>query len=446
MRLNTFAIIFFFADSDRISSTSGITMEAPLRSLLDESDEKQTAAPSKLRRFDRIPIFIVENHNEVLEFILRCLGSRHLPFENNKIIHFDSHPDMTIPKYMPAEFVRDKAKLLETVSIENWLMPIAYAGHFNRLVWLKPQWANQIDNGDYRFSIGDHCGFIRCDSTLEYFLGEGTYRPRYDLNNPKLIDLRVATLFMPADDKAAARERDDQDEIEKIRIESIMNETDDDETYVLDIDLDFFSTHNPFLACIGNGDKSNKIYAAVKKLFKADFFEKKFSSSSDPDEVMAFVGRRLRHLDDLERVFVHLNDGNSIEDMKSTPESLQSIWQAVTELAELIREEAEDHNAIDWMLYYDAGCTFDSAELPHHESTPGEIDRLIEEFKQFIQQLKRAPTVITISRSSEDDYCPAHQIERIQAAVLNALTEVFGERLAHKPILHYKNDEWQVWS
>lgn len=410
-------------------------METPLRSQPDKSDKKPAAAPSKLRRFDRIPIFIVENHNEVLEFILRCLGSRHLPFENNKIIHFDSHPDMTIPKYMPAEFVRDKAKLLEAVSIENWLMPIAYAGHFNRLVWLKPPWANQIDNGDYRFSIGDHSGFIRCDSTLEYFLGEGTYRPRYDLNNPKLIDLRVSTLRTPTDD---------QDEIEKIRIESILNETDDDETYVLDIDLDFFSTHNPFLACIGNDGESNKIYAAIKKLFKGDFFEEKFNPSSDPDEVMAFVGRRLRHLDDLERVFVHLNDGNHIEDMKSTPGSLQPMWPAVTELVELIREEAEDQNGIDWMLYYDAGCTFDSAELPHHESTSGEIDRLIEAFKQFVQQLKRAPTVITISRSSEDDYCPAHQIERIQAAVLNALTEVFGERLAHKPILHYEDDEWQV--
>lgn len=418
------------------------------------SETKPATTPSKIRQFAKIPIFIVENHNEVLEFILRCLGSRHLPFQGNKIIHFDSHPDMTIPKYMPAEFVRNKKKLLEAVSIENWLMPIVYAGHFNRLVWLKPHWAHQIDNGDYRLSIGEHCGFIRCDSTIEYFLGEGTYRPEYDLSNPKLIDLHVLTLRTPAEKSTVAREAHEQeegkvkeenvDEIEKERMESILNEINDDETYVLDIDLDFFSTRNPFLTCIGNGDKNNKVYVAIKKLFKGNFFDEKFSSSSEPNAVMAFVECRLRHLNDLERVFVHLNSGNCIKDMKSPPESLQSLWYEVIELVEIIQNENDHSKVIDWMLYYDAGCTFDSAELPHHESTQDEIDCLIDAFKQFLKQLKRPPTVITISRSSEDDYCPSHQVDGIQSAALNALAEVFGERLTDKPILHYQNDEWNI--
>lgn len=348
---------------------------------------------------------------------------------------------MTIPRQMPAEFVRNKTKLLETISIENWLMPTAYAGHFDRLIWIKPQWAHQIDNGGYRFSIGEHCGFIRCDSTLEYFLGEGTYRPQYDLNNPKSIDLRVATLRTLGRSASAAHQ---EKEIETNLIESIVHETDDDETYVLDIDLDFFSTRNPFLASIGNGDKNHKVYVAIKKLFTQKFFEEKFSASSDPDVVLAFVERRLRHLNDLECVFAHLNDGNGIEDLKSPPKSLQPIWPDVIELVKMIRAENEHKNEVDWMFYYDAGCTFDSAELPHHESTQDEIDHLIGAFKLFLKRLKRLPTIITISRSSEDDYCPAHQVESIQADVLNALTEVFGERLSDKPILQYKNEEWQV--
>ena len=92
-----------------------------------------TEGQTKFRQFPKIPIFIVENHNDVLEFIYRCLGARYLPFANNRIIHFDSHPDMTIPKYMPSEFVRDKDRLLEALSIENWLMPTVYAGHFSEL-------------------------------------------------------------------------------------------------------------------------------------------------------------------------------------------------------------------------------------------------------------------------------------------------------------------------
>lgn len=89
------------------------------------------ATKQQLRRFEKIPIFIVEDHNHVLEFIYRCLGARRLPFGGNKIIHFDSHPDLTIPKSMPAEFVRNKEKLLESLSIENWLMPTTYAGHIS---------------------------------------------------------------------------------------------------------------------------------------------------------------------------------------------------------------------------------------------------------------------------------------------------------------------------
>lgn len=80
------------------------------------------------RRFQKIPIFIVEDHNDVLLFIYRCLGANYIQFSDNTIIHFDSHPDLSIPKYMPAELVHDKERLFDALSIENWLMPAAYAG------------------------------------------------------------------------------------------------------------------------------------------------------------------------------------------------------------------------------------------------------------------------------------------------------------------------------
>lgn len=83
----------------------------------------------KRRQFQKIPIFIVEDHNDVLLFIYRCLGSNHIRFTNNTIVHFDSHPDLTIPKHMPAEYVRNKDQLFGALSIENWLMPAAYAGN-----------------------------------------------------------------------------------------------------------------------------------------------------------------------------------------------------------------------------------------------------------------------------------------------------------------------------
>lgn len=407
--------------------------------------------PPKLRRFTQIPIFIVENHNEILEFILRCLGAHYLPFAGNKIIHFDSHPDMTIPKYMPAEFVRNKEKLLDAISIENWLMPTVYAGHFDRVVWVKPQWAHQIDDGRWPLVVGDDSAFIRCDSTLEYFLGEGTYCPQYQLNNSKSIDLCVMTLQTAANGHSDSDNNDAtttsahavHDNAQAMAFDSMCGDDNDDDNYVLDIDLDFFSTHNPFLEFIANGNQDNHIYVALKKLFKGKFFEQKFNANSDTDLVMAFVKQRMRHLDDLEQIFVQLNDGKSIDAISPPSEQLKSIWHEIVALIEMIRVQNVDKATINWMCYYDAGCTFDSSGLPHHESTTKEIDQHVNAFKHFLEKLQRPPTIITMSRSSTDDYCPAHQVEYIQTNVLKALTDVYGERLA-KPILHYKDEEWHV--
>lgn len=381
---------------------------------------------SKFRKFLKIPIFIVENHNDVLEFIYRCLGSRHLPFQNNKIIHFDSHPDMTIPKYMPAEYIVNKDKLLDSLSIENWLMPTVYAGHINQLIWIKPLWAKQIENGDYRFYIGDHCGFIRCDSYMEYFLSEGTYRPQCDLNNQKLVILNVFTL------DESFTECDEQ----YTNLFNVPNEA--NETFVLDIDLDFFSTHNPFLNCLSKGT----IYADLKKIFKGNFFEQKFDVNTDSDELLDYVKRRLQHLDDLERVFKHLETDQSVEKLPKS-ESISNLWFNLLELIDSIQQQYGS-NKIEWMLYYDAGCTFDTNDLPHHESSDTEIDNLIELFKKFLKGMQIKPVIITISRSTVDDYCPAHQVEHIQNLVLNALKDVYGEEMSDKPILHYKNEEWSI--
>jgi hypothetical protein len=36
----------------------------------------------------------------VLPHIYKLIGAKHLPLENNTLVHLDSHPDMLIPKYV----------------------------------------------------------------------------------------------------------------------------------------------------------------------------------------------------------------------------------------------------------------------------------------------------------------------------------------------------------
>lgn len=96
-----------------------------------DAEELKNALP---RKFQRIPIFIADYHNDVLEFIFRCLATRHLPLENNILIHFDSHPDMVISREIPASASFDKETMLAELSIENWIMPACYAGKIKIIV------------------------------------------------------------------------------------------------------------------------------------------------------------------------------------------------------------------------------------------------------------------------------------------------------------------------
>ncbi|GAA56110.1 UPF0489 protein C5orf22 homolog [Clonorchis sinensis] len=107
----------------------------------------------------RIPVIVVDAHNEVfachishimqlqvLSYIYRLIGAKRIPFSGIKLLHFDSHPDMGSPALKACEIRQNPHDLVHKTSIEDWIIPMIYAGHIDHVIWLHPHWSNQLCN------------------------------------------------------------------------------------------------------------------------------------------------------------------------------------------------------------------------------------------------------------------------------------------------------------
>ncbi|XP_069469713.1 UPF0489 protein C5orf22 homolog [Ambystoma mexicanum] len=445
--------------------------------------------PSRpLRAYQHLPVWVVEDHHDVLPFIYRAIGSKHLPNKNLSFVHLDSHPDLLIPVNMPADTVFDKETLFSELSIENWILPVVYAGHFAQVVWLHPSWAQQIGEGTHHFLVGKDSSTttIRVTSRDNYFLSDGLYVPEDQLENPKPLHLDVITVNPTEDldildktngESAAKKQKLDHHtdpdartcttttgasssrrllhpscEMEDHALEKANNDTlghDKMETssdsspsaslkgckhehmevaknilqvlqkgdaFVLDIDLDFFSVKNPFKEMY-----TQEEYELMQELYN---FKKPCSDPTEEDLVNC-VEYRVRQLEDLEAAFADFceDDGEETLQRWASNPGMQSLLPLVHRLK--TRMEPPDYEMV-----HQAGLTCDFSELPHHVSTEPEIDGLVHAVKRLLKNLPK-PTLVTIARSSLDDYCPSEQVDVIQEKVLDVLRSLYGSLDVH---------------
>ncbi|KAM9101982.1 UPF0489 protein C5orf22 homolog isoform X1 [Sarcophilus harrisii] len=429
-----------------------------------------------LRLYPKLPVWVVEDHQEVLPFIYRAIGSKHLPARNITFVHFDSHPDLLIPVNMPADTVFDKEALFGELSIENWIMPVVYAGHFSHVIWLHPSWAQQIKEGKHCFLVGKDTSTttIRLTSTDHYFLSDGLYVSEDQLENPKPLELDVILvnpsqldinqeetgavpsakrLKLVAEEsqstslmncstsealcpKAEGMEKDTgsqlapqtctasaisnyseiQDCQTRASVREILQILKKGDAFVLDIDLDFFSVKNPFKEMF-----SQEEYKLLQELYSF----KKPDADLTEEGLVDCVEGRIHQLEDLEAAFADLCDGDEEETVQrwaSNP-GMRSLIPLVQSLKN--RTETPDYEMV-----HQAGLTCDYSELPHHISTEQEIECLIQSLKYLLKNLPK-PTLVTIARSSLDDYCPSEQVDTIQEKVLNVLHTLYGNLDIH---------------
>merc|ERR1712059_14011 len=194
------------------------------------------------------------------------------------------------------------------------------------------------------------------------------------------------------------------------RISEQMGEVDH---FILDVHLDFFSTLNPFVSLYQEAD----LYSQLRELYSFSPVPANMEHSRRVEMALMAGRERKEKVDRLGRIFNHLMEEENLTMFEGEGEELLPV---VSKIVDSVRKHYP-RQEVDWRLVHDAGQTFDDSELPHHISSKTEIQTMLRLTEQFLDQLDKPPTIVTISRSSEDDYCPPTQVEEIQMGVLSLL-------------------------
>lgn len=253
------------------------------------------------KRFKKIPIYVVEEHNDALQFIYSAIGGKKLPLEGTTLLHLDAHPDMLIDRKLKGEEARSGRHVLPLLQIENWIVPAAAAGHISRVVWLRPPWASQFRDDTRPIHVGDHptSGELRVDCKEPYYLSDALYSSQL-LNKRKFI-------FTSAELSHSLLAGDENN------IRNLVTNINISQPYVLDIDLDFFSTGNPFLGLYENIN----VYDRLQPIFEFEL-----PDDNDIDTIDKVVASRERQLEELEHMFQHLEQYDNLDEYKGEKSKL----------------------------------------------------------------------------------------------------------------------------
>lgn len=411
------------------------------------------------RTYKELPVWIVEDHHDVVPHIYRSIASRHLPLTGIPLVHLDSHPDLLIPVNMAADNVFDKNKLFSELSIENWIMPMVYAGHVSSVAWLHPYWAQQITEGSHLLLVGrdKSTTTIRVTSVENYFLSDGLYVSEEQLENSKPLKLEVVKVEPVEEMHLPLSEKCDGNDVKRARTESFgepeqssfsdrvpskglgdqVDTLEDTEKagstdyivrnvsallghtqpYILDIDLDFFSCKNPFKELY-----TQEEYTILQELYSF----RGPNPGAKQEELEECVEQRVHQLEDLEAAFADLLEDDGEETIMRWTKR-----PGMASLAALLSSLKSRISNPDYEMVHQAGLTCDTVELPHHISSEEEIQRLVCAVQLFLKPLPK-PTMVTMSRSSLDEYCPLEQVDWVEGKVLGVLKELYGPLDIHK--------------
>ena len=383
-------------------------------------------AAGKRRRVQKdVPVWVFEDHDTALDAIHRAIGAKSLAFEGATVVHLDAHPDLLSPEGLQAADIFEAEVVRDAVCIASWMLPLVYAGHVSKIIWVKPPWCGQFPDGRHELGVGRHkgTGELRVHTTMPYFLNELIAAPKADLAGCRTCQLHVHTV------DPATSAGDDASSLPALLRADLAGCVPG--ATVFDVCLDFYSVHNPFRAEMGAA------FAPLRRMCAAH----DAAEAHGDDDIAAKTAARRTFVTWLHEFFhgrgYQAGAGGSAPGTGGQRGcgccSDQAWGGMLAPLCQALRDlqAARPAEPLDPERLNDVARTVD---LPHHESTEAEVEALLGATRQMLGCLAQPPSLVTVARSVDDGYTPSvSSCQRLEARVLKIVGEVCPHIAVHRP-------------
>lgn len=405
---------------------------------------------------------IVDDHCDIVPFILACIRSKKIKIINDDIsnsntingndvvfVHLDSHPDFSLPSkndisdgYNVKEW--SKSDNLQNIlnsegGIAEFIIPMVYNKHISKVIWIKPEWSQQFECGYYNFNIGNNINTKKAALTLKhhYYIGESI------ICNEKHLEketVKPVHFYVSSDDI------DDNEN-------NIFKYIDGDHQicWILDLCLDYFSTYNPFYEEISKNIRQDieklkccsVLLSSENVVIISYEFDTDINYQKSGNNIIMIIRN---FFDSLRHVNLQLEDyQDNIEYADLIKQTMDNILGDYTNTTEKLLSfipyhySQNLHNFEEILKLLSNQSKMDIVRigtlilLPHHLSTNEEVEIILNRVRVFIlsycDRFKSFPVVITIARSSDDDeYTPRDQVDIIQKKLVILLQELFAPK------------------
>jgi hypothetical protein len=318
-------------------------------------------------------VVVTGPHDRALAYWIAAARNGRLPREGVTVVHVDAHPDLSVPQGpMPRGWRDDAREVLSRVHIASFQLAAVRIGLVDEIVWLRPRWAETFPDGERTFQLGQLAnGELAVDDPSDHYVLDAGYAPADRLVDTQPVRLRV----MPLDAAAAAG--------------ALLAES----PVVLDIDLDFFATRNPYAEAMRRAGFSD---AELDRL-RAIFAPAGLGLADDP-------ATRVAEVQDLMRAVESVGAGA----WSAWPGALAVFWRRgigpldLWSLYAMFARAGGDPTAVEALLR-------DGREvvgLPERRADPDEIAAAAQQIRALLEHGSLRPSLVTIARSVDDGFTP----------------------------------------